>query len=130
MSFSQNDSHPSPEKKKAHAKNGVPIPLLNVINGVEPPEGCVLIMTTNHLESLADAFTQPSRVDVKAEFQSTDEKIMAHISCIIFKHLEGDNPDLAIRDEGGDPGPGKSIGGDDSLGEDGLRYLAKQPSSE
>ncbi|KAI4592134.1 hypothetical protein KJ359_011509 [Pestalotiopsis sp. 9143b] len=42
--------------------------LLNSIDGVASHEGRVLIMTTNHLDSLDDALIRPGRVDLQVEF--------------------------------------------------------------
>lgn len=41
--------------------------LLNAIDGVGAPEGQVLIMTTNHLETLDDALVRAGRVDIKVK---------------------------------------------------------------
>ena len=42
---------------------------LNVIDGVSSPEGRVLVMTTNHAETLDPALIRPGRVDMTIEFE-------------------------------------------------------------
>jgi hypothetical protein len=37
--------------------------LLNVLDGVLSPHGCIFILTTNHLENLGEAVIRPGRVD-------------------------------------------------------------------
>jgi mitochondrial chaperone BCS1 len=37
--------------------------LLNRLNGVSSPEGCVVVMTTNHVEKLDEALIRPGHVD-------------------------------------------------------------------
>lgn len=51
--------------------------LLNVIDGVASQEGRVLIMTTNHVESLDEALLRPGRVDLRI-----------HLSLATKKHAE------------------------------------------
>lgn len=57
-------SAPSGPRKSLISLSG----LLNVIDGVASHEGRVLIMTTNHPESLDSALTRPGRVDVRISF--------------------------------------------------------------
>ncbi|KAJ4331230.1 hypothetical protein N0V95_009921 [Ascochyta clinopodiicola] len=42
--------------------------LLNAIDGVTSPQGIILVMTTNHPESLDDALIRPGRIDCKVHF--------------------------------------------------------------
>ena len=48
--------------------------LLNAIDGVASQEGCILIMTTNHLEKLDPAFVRPGRVDVMKEIRNASQE--------------------------------------------------------
>jgi mitochondrial chaperone BCS1 len=43
--------------------------VLNAIDGVSSPEGRILIMTTNHVESLDHALIRPGRVDMHVSFE-------------------------------------------------------------
>lgn len=45
---------------------------LNVIDGVSAQEGCILIMTTNHINQLDDALKRPGRVDMEIPFGYAD----------------------------------------------------------
>lgn len=50
--------------------------LLNCLDGITSREGCVIVMTTNHRESLDTALLRPGRVDFELEFDyATDEQI-------------------------------------------------------
>ncbi|KAH5324244.1 hypothetical protein HBI12_092360 [Parastagonospora nodorum] len=53
-----------------------PSGLLNIINGAALQEGRVLVMTTNHPDSLDSALIRPGRVDVQVKFTlATSEQI-------------------------------------------------------
>jgi len=47
--------------------------LLNALDGVAAPDGCIAIMTTNNPENLDPALTRPGRVDCKLAFQYINE---------------------------------------------------------
>ncbi|KDN72315.1 putative mitochondrial chaperone bcs1 [Colletotrichum sublineola] len=59
--------------------------LLNVLDGVASQEGCVLIMTTNHIEHLDDALIRPGRVDKKIKFQLADAEVAKKLFCTVFE---------------------------------------------
>lgn len=47
--------------------------LLNCLDGVHTPDGCLIFMTTNHREMLDPALLRPGRVDVQIEFTNANE---------------------------------------------------------
>lgn len=53
--------------------------LLNVLDGVASQEGRILIMTTNHKESLDDALIRPGRVDLEIAFTHANASISAQV---------------------------------------------------
>jgi hypothetical protein len=59
-----------------NAKNGVTMEtLLNVLDGVLSPHGCVFILTTNHLDKIDPAVVRPGRVDATYDITYlTDEQ--------------------------------------------------------
>lgn len=65
--------------------------LLNVIDGVDSPQGRVLIMTTNHKDHLDSALIRPGRIDLQIEFtRATKEEVEK-----LFTHVYPDNTEQA-----------------------------------
>jgi hypothetical protein len=60
---------------------------LNVMDSVASQEGRVLIMTTNYITRLDEAFIRPGRVDKKVE--PARKKMTADLFCFVFKPVEG-----------------------------------------
>ncbi|KXX76840.1 putative mitochondrial chaperone BCS1-B [Madurella mycetomatis] len=65
--------------------------LLNILDGVASQEGRVLIMTTNHIETLDKALIRPGRVDMIVKFDRADMEMTAAIFRAIYAPLEGDD---------------------------------------
>lgn len=61
--------------------------LLNVIDGVTSSEGRVLMMTTNHPETLDEALVRPGRIDQKIELGLTDREILVKLFRIVYEPL-------------------------------------------
>lgn len=59
--------------KRNHGLAGV----LNAIDGLGAPEGCIYIFTTNHIEKLDEAFIRPGRIDIKLEINYVNEETFA-----------------------------------------------------
>lgn len=61
-----------------NGQNGITFSgLLNALDGVAAREGCLVFMTTNHIERLDPALIRPGRVDVKVHFDyATREQIV------------------------------------------------------
>jgi chaperone BCS1 len=53
--------------------------LLNILDGVASEEGRVVIMTTNHIESLDKAIIRPGRVDLKIELGLADKAMITEL---------------------------------------------------
>lgn len=64
--------------------------LLNILDGVAAQEGRVLIMTTNHLESLDKALIRPGRVDMIIPFRLADADMSESIFKAIYTPFEGE----------------------------------------
>lgn len=64
--------------------------LLNILDGVAAQEGRVLIMTTNHLESLDKALIRPGRVDMIIPFQLADADMSESIFKAIYTPFDGE----------------------------------------
>ncbi|OAR00671.1 hypothetical protein LLEC1_07374, partial [Akanthomyces lecanii] len=64
--------------------------LLNILDGVAAQEGRVLIMTTNHLESLDKALIRPGRVDMIIPFQLADADMSESIFKAIHTPFDGE----------------------------------------
>ncbi|OAA62971.1 BCS1-like ATPase [Cordyceps fumosorosea ARSEF 2679] len=69
--------------------------LLNILDGVAAQEGRVLIMTTNHLESLDKALIRPGRVDMIIPFQLADADMSESIFKAIYMPFDGELADGA-----------------------------------
>lgn len=65
--------------------------LLNILDGVAAQEGRVLIMTTNHLESLDKALIRPGRVDMIIPFQLADTDMSESIFKAIYAPYDGEH---------------------------------------
>lgn len=65
--------------------------LLNILDGVAAQEGRVLIMTTNHLESLDKALIRPGRVDMIIPFQLADTDMSESIFKAIYTPYDGEH---------------------------------------
>ena len=71
--------------------------LLNVIDGVRAAEGRILIMTTNHPETLDEALIRRGRIDQKIHFdcasRETSVKLFMQVFCkTVDELLEGEVP--------------------------------------
>ncbi|KAK6371703.1 uncharacterized protein PV06_08286 [Exophiala oligosperma] len=69
--LTESNPQPAPPETGSTVRPRQPISfscLLNAIDGVASPEGCVFILTTNHLDRLPPALIRPGRVDVSVEF--------------------------------------------------------------
>lgn len=64
--------------------------LLNVIDGVAASEGRILVMTTNHAETLDPALLRPGRVDMTVTFGYTSKADIEELFSAIYSTLEGD----------------------------------------
>ncbi|KAJ6788298.1 hypothetical protein PWT90_10448 [Aphanocladium album] len=73
--------------------------LLNILDGVAAQEGRVLIMTTNHLESLDKALIRPGRVDMIVQFQLADADMSESIFKAIYMPFDGELSDAAKTDK-------------------------------
>jgi mitochondrial chaperone BCS1 len=59
----------APKRDHGASQDGVTLSgLLNCIDGMLASDGCILFMTTNHVEKLDPALIRPGRVDMKIEF--------------------------------------------------------------
>ncbi|RDL41311.1 uncharacterized protein BP5553_01290 [Venustampulla echinocandica] len=87
-----NDSRPGSLSQQSKSVSGKVFlsALLNVIDSVGSQEGWVLIMTTNHITYLDEAFIRPGRVDKKVELGLADKKMTANLFCLVFKPVVGD----------------------------------------
>lgn len=47
--------------------------LLNTISGIDPADGVLLVVTTNHLDKVDDAMKRAGRLDIHVEFRQLDE---------------------------------------------------------
>ena len=66
--------------------------LLNALDGVSAKEGQILIMSTNHIESLDPALIRPGRVDFKLEFENATQQQASALFLRFFpdsKYAEG-----------------------------------------
>ncbi|EGX95658.1 BCS1-like ATPase [Cordyceps militaris CM01] len=70
--------------------------LLNILDGVAAQEGRVLIMTTNHLESLDKALIRPGRVDMIIPFQLADADMSESIFKAIYTPFDGEPAEGAL----------------------------------
>lgn len=61
--------------------------LVNAIDGVPAPEGCVLVMTTNYPENLDPALIRPGRVDKKIAFSYADRAVAQDLFSYIYGTL-------------------------------------------
>ncbi|KAF9882989.1 hypothetical protein FE257_004359 [Aspergillus nanangensis] len=64
--------------------------LLNVIDGVAASEGRILVMTTNHAETLDPALVRPGRVDMSINFTFAHHADVKQLFLGIYSTLEGD----------------------------------------
>lgn len=61
------------ENNSTEFANDVSMPsLLNVLDGMQSPEGVIFIMTTNHREKMDSAILRPGRVDLMEELNALD----------------------------------------------------------
>jgi chaperone BCS1 len=67
-----------PERREDNNNERVTLSgLLNCLDGVHTPDGCLIFMTTNYRERLDPALIRPGRVDVQIEFTAaTDDQIL------------------------------------------------------
>lgn len=63
--------------------------LLNALDGVAAPDGCITIMTTNNPENLDSALTRPGRVDCKLAFQYINEDTARKMFSRLFSEAKG-----------------------------------------
>ena len=68
--------------------------LLNVIDGVSSQEGRVLIMTTNHVETLDPALLRPGRIDLQIKFTLATKVQMRDMFIRMYLPLEGERQHL------------------------------------
>lgn len=61
----------APERRpKSKEKKGVTLSgLLNCLDGITTPDGVIIIMTTNHPETMDKALLRPGRVDLRLDFK-------------------------------------------------------------
>ncbi|XWX01936.1 hypothetical protein V2A60_009968 [Cordyceps javanica] len=95
--------------------------LLNILDGVAAQEGRVLIMTTNHLESLDKALIRPGRVDMIIPFQLADADMSESIFRAIYMPFDGE---LAEAGSGSAPPKDKAKGKETLIDE--VAVLAKE----
>lgn len=84
------------DEESIKSKKGVTISgLLNTLDGVASQEGCVLIMTINHIEKLDEALIRPRRIDKKAEFYYANAAMTSQLFSFVFQQdtEEDDSPD-------------------------------------
>lgn len=62
--------------------------LLNILDGIASQEDRILIMTTNHIDTLDPALIRPGRVDQKVGFHLVDREIATQIFYYIFGQRE------------------------------------------
>ena len=84
-------THPNASDKESSKRDKGPTfsGLLNTLDGVGSKEGRILIMTTNHVETLDDALIRAGRVDKMAEFELADASVISQLFGFIFGHSEG-----------------------------------------
>lgn len=63
--------------------------LLNALDGVAAPDGCITIMTTNYPENLDPALTRPGRVDYRLAFQYIGESTARKMFMRLYSEVEG-----------------------------------------
>ncbi|KAK5102180.1 hypothetical protein LTR70_007491 [Exophiala xenobiotica] len=63
--------------------------LLNALDGVAAPDGCIRIMTTNYPENLDPALTRPGRVGYKLAFQYISEGTARKMFMRLYSEVEG-----------------------------------------
>lgn len=74
--------------------------LLNVIDGVASQEGRILIMTTNHIESLDSALLRPGRVDLRVHLGFATKKHAEEMFIQAFADLSGKSTDKTDESKG------------------------------
>ena len=82
------------EKRVKEFKSTVTLSgLLNAIDGVASPQGYVLMMTTNHKDSLDPALVRAGRVDMKIEFERASREQAQALFINMYKLIETDEKD-------------------------------------
>lgn len=76
----------SPTKSSGITLSG----LLNCLDGVAAQEGCLIFMTTNHIEKLDSALIRPGRVDVQVEFKNATASQITRAYHNFFPNSNGD----------------------------------------
>ncbi|OAX78057.1 hypothetical protein ACJ72_07640 [Emergomyces africanus] len=71
--------------------------LLNTIDGIASSEGRILVMTTNHVESLDPALLRPGRVDMTLNFEHATANTLQDLYRSIYTTLDGDIKYSAIK---------------------------------
>lgn len=66
--------------------------LLNVLDGIETPEGIIFIMTSNHRERIGKSLMRPGRIDLQVDFKLMRRKEMAKYISLFYKE-ETELPD-------------------------------------
>lgn len=59
--------------------------LLNALDGLSPPHGRVLVMTTNHPEKLDAALTRPGRIDMIVPLEMCSPEILIKLFRLYYK---------------------------------------------
>ena len=88
QSFSVTDMlfGPSPDLGSSMVKTKVTLSgLLNALDGLNAPTGHVLIMTSNHPESLDEALVRAGRIDVKIKFEKAKSSQIRDIFVRMYK---------------------------------------------
>ena len=88
QSFSVTDMlfGPSPDLTSTTTKTKVTLSgLLNALDGLNAPTGHVLIMTSNHPESLDEALVRAGRIDVKIKFEKAKSSQIRDIFVRMYK---------------------------------------------
>jgi hypothetical protein len=82
-----NEKSPEDELYKEMMKRGLTLSgVLNVLDGVLELNGAVLVLTTNHLEKLDDAFTRPGRITMTIELK---RMLAAEANKLIKNYFDG-----------------------------------------
>ncbi|KAL4948040.1 hypothetical protein BDW69DRAFT_101239 [Aspergillus filifer] len=83
------------DKDKSSKQGGVSLAgLLNVLDGVDAQEGRIVVMTTNHSNSLDDALKRPGRIDRALHFSNLNHNTARELFYIIYMKMPRETPGL------------------------------------
>jgi hypothetical protein len=75
------------KSKKPKLKKPTLSTLLNFLDGVDSPDGIIVIMTTNHVEKLDSALLRDGRIDVRYKLDYCDKEQLRNMISLFFPNL-------------------------------------------